>query len=144
PSGRVRLLFLAAAENDSLFLSRHRESGMGADLDGATVLLIRDAVYPRVRSGVRIAGARSGTGPIWIDHLQIHGAHPAVRCRVDLYPGDHHHTDPRHTDLDSTSAADVCALRELHLGRMAHEVPRVEASCLLMAAMKQITNTCSA
>src|SRR5437879_11929927 len=112
---------------------------MGADLDGATVLLIRDAVYPRVRSGVRIAGGRSGTGPIWIDHLQIHGAHPAVRCRVDLYPRDHHHPDPRHSDFYRTGAADASASRELHLHRMPYGEPPVETDWSLLSSLFRIT-----
>src|SRR5439155_9089168 len=81
-SWSVRLLFLAVAENDSVFLSRYREPGMGANLDGVAVLFFRDAVHYWIRSGIRIAGGRAGTGQIRIDHLQIHGAHPAVRSGV--------------------------------------------------------------
>ena len=117
---------------------------MGANLDGAAVLFFRDAVHYWIRSGIRIAGGRAGTGQIWIDHLQIHGAHPAVRSGVDLYPGDHHYTDPRHSDLDRTGASDVSALRELHLDRLAHGAPPVETDCRPIACIIRITSFCSA
>src|SRR5262249_873739 len=122
----VRLLFLAAAENDCLFLSRHREPGMGADVDRAAGLFFRDAVPYRIRFGVGIASGRAGTGQIWIDHLQIHGAHPAIRSGADLHYGDNHYTHAGHFDLDRTGAADVSALRELYLDRLAHGAPPVE------------------
>ncbi len=46
------LLFLVAAKNNSLFLSRHRIARMGADVDGAAVLLVRDAIHHRIWSGL--------------------------------------------------------------------------------------------
>ena len=49
---RAGLLFLVAAENDSFFLSRHRIARLGADVDGAAVLLVRDAIHYRIWSGV--------------------------------------------------------------------------------------------
>ena len=42
---RAGLLFLVAAENDSLFLSRHRIARLGADVDGAAILFFRDAIH---------------------------------------------------------------------------------------------------
>ncbi len=83
---------------------------MGAHLDRATVLFVRDSIHPRVRVGVRIASRRPGAGPIWIDHLQIHGAHPPIRGRADLYSGDDHHADARHPDVDRNGAADGSTL----------------------------------
>src|SRR5262245_36230376 len=50
--GRVGLLFLVAAENDSFFLSRHSIARLGADVDGATVLLVCDAIHDWIWSGV--------------------------------------------------------------------------------------------
>src|SRR5205823_14829116 len=61
PSWRNGLLFLVAAKNDALFLSRHRESGLGAHLDCATVLFFRHAIYHRLRSRFRIAVGGLGT-----------------------------------------------------------------------------------
>ncbi len=45
------LLYLVVAQNDSLFLSRHRVARLGAHLDRATVLFFCDAIYARVRVG---------------------------------------------------------------------------------------------
>ena len=47
----IGLLFLVVAQNDSLFLSRHRVARMGAHLDGATILFLRNALYDRLRVG---------------------------------------------------------------------------------------------
>ncbi len=49
---RLGVLFLVAAQNDSLFLSRHRIAWLGAHLDCAAVLLLRDAIHDRLRLGV--------------------------------------------------------------------------------------------
>src|SRR5205823_7034670 len=89
------LLFLVVAQDDSLFLPRHTVAWLGADLDGTTVLFVRDTIHHRFRVGFRIAGSRPGAGSIWINHLQIYGAHPAVRRRPDFCPGHHHHADAR-------------------------------------------------
>ena len=107
---RDDLLFLVVAQNDSLFLPRHTVAWLGADLDGTTVLFVRDTIHHRFRVGFRIAGSRPGAGSIWINHLQIYGAHPAVRRRPDFCPGHHHHADARHPDFDRIGAADVSPL----------------------------------
>jgi len=104
------LLFLVAAEDDPFFLSRHRVPRLGAHLDGATILFFCDAIYDRLRAGLRIASGSAGAGPIWIDYLQVHGAHTALRRGVDLYSGDDHHADTRHSDLGRDGAPDVSAL----------------------------------
>ena len=44
-SWRVGLLFLVAAQNDSLFLSRHAIARLGAHVDCAAVLFLRDAIH---------------------------------------------------------------------------------------------------
>ena len=49
---RAHLLFLALAENDSLFLSRHAIAGLGADVDGAAILLLCDPLHDRLRAGL--------------------------------------------------------------------------------------------
>src|SRR5438067_6693450 len=113
-------------------------------MDGATVLFFRDAVYNRLWSGVRAASSRPGAGSIWIDHLQIHGAHPAVCLRPHLYPGDHHHTHAGHLDIGRSGAANVPALRKLHLDCMAHGAPPPKTDCRLIACTIRVTNFSSA
>ena len=49
PSRRDGLLFLVAAQNDSLFLSRHGVAWLGPYLDGATVLFFCDTIHHRFR-----------------------------------------------------------------------------------------------
>ena len=117
---------------------------MGADLDSATVLFLCDAVHDWVRSGVRIASGRSGAGPIWLDHLQVHGPHPAVRSSADLYSGDHHHAYARHPDIGRNGAAHVSALRKLHLDCVAYGAPPPETDRHLIACTTRLTNFFSA
>jgi len=74
------------------------------------LFFFRDSIHPRVRVGVRIASGSSGAGPVWLDHLQVHGAHPAVRRCADLCPGNRRHADARHPDLDRNGTADGFAL----------------------------------
>ena len=83
---------------------------LGAHLDRATVLFFRNAVHDRLRAGFRIASGSAGARSIWIDYLQVHGAHTTLRRRPDLYSGDDHHADTRHSDLDRAGASDVSAL----------------------------------
>src|SRR5438093_969334 len=135
----VGLLFLVAAENHSLFLSRHAVARLGADMDGAAVLLVRDAIHDRLRPGFRIAGRRPRSGPVWISNLQIHGAHSSVRDRAHLYPGDHHHAHARHSDLDRAGAADVSAVRKLHLDCVADGAPCTETDRQLIACNIRLT-----
>ncbi len=71
-------------------------------------------------------------GSIWIDYLQIHGAHTTVRRCADLYSGDDHHADTRHSDLDRDGAPDVLALRKLYLDCMANGAPQVPNFCRFM------------
>src|SRR4029453_8482644 len=118
PSRCDRLLFLVAAEDDPFFLSRHRVTRLGAHLDGATILFLCDAIYDRLRAGFRITSGSAGAGSIWIDHLQVHGAHTTLRGGADLYSGDDHHADTRYSDLDRDGAPDVSALLKLHLDCM--------------------------
>jgi len=132
----VRLLFLVAAEDDSFFLSRHRVTRVGAHLDRATILFFRNSVHDRLRVGFRIASGGAGPGSIWIDHLQIHGAHTTLRCRADFYSGDDHHADTRHSDLDRDGAPDVPALRKLHLDCMANGAPQVRKFRCFMTAFE--------
>src|SRR5207244_6571236 len=61
----VGLLFLVATENDSLFLSRHRIARLGAHVDSAAILFIRDAVHDRLRPGFRIAVGGPRSGLVW-------------------------------------------------------------------------------
>src|SRR5438094_1433635 len=123
PSRRNGLLFLVAAQNDSLFLSRHREAGLGAHLDRATILFFRHAIYHRLWSRIRIAGGGPGARSIWIDHLPFHGAHPALRRRAHFYPGYDHYPDAGYLDLDRIGAPDVSALRKLHLDCLDNGAP---------------------
>jgi Tat protein translocase TatC len=92
------------------FLSRHRVARLGTHLDGATILFLCDAIYNRFRVGFRIASGSAGLGSIWFDYLQVHGAHTTLRCRADIYSGDDHHADTRHSDLGRDGAPDVPAL----------------------------------
>ena len=106
----MRLLFLVATKDDSFFLSRHRIARLGTHLDGATILFLCDAIYDRLRAGLRITSGSAGAGSIWIDYLQIHGTHTALRRGANLYSGDDHHADTRHSDLGRDGAPDVSAL----------------------------------
>jgi len=116
----VCLLFLVIAENDSVFLSRHRVARLGANLDCAAVLFFCDAIHDRFWSRVRTASRGFGARAIRIDYLSIHGAHPAVRCRAHFYPGDDHHADAGHSNVDRDGSSHVFALRKLHLDCVAH------------------------
>jgi len=92
------------------FLSRNRITRLGAHLDGATILFLCDTIYDRLRAGFRITSGSAGAGSIWIDYLQVHGAHTALRRGADLCSGDDHHADTRHSDLGRDGAPDVSAL----------------------------------
>ena len=48
---RACLLFLALAENDSVFLPRHPVARLGSDLDGAAILFFRNPLHHWLRSG---------------------------------------------------------------------------------------------
>ena len=48
--GVAWLLFLAAAENDSLFLPRHPIVRLDTDVDGAAILFLRDPLCPWLRA----------------------------------------------------------------------------------------------
>jgi leader peptidase (prepilin peptidase) / N-methyltransferase len=128
----IRLLFLVVAQNDSLLLSRHRVAWLGAHLDGATILFLCDALHDRLRTGFRIAGGSVGSGSIWIDYLQVHGAHTALRCGADLYSCDNHNAHAGHPDLDRDGASDVPAVRKLHLDCMVNGAPQRTINCRII------------
>src|ERR1043166_3185843 len=109
-SWRVGLLFLAAAEDDSLLLSRHGVAWLDADVDGAAILFFCDAVHDRLWPRLRTAGRRLGAGAFWAGHLPVHGAHPTVRDRAHLHSRDDHHTDARRAYARGDGVADVFAL----------------------------------
>ena len=82
----------------------------------------------------------TGAGSIWTGDVQIHGAHPAVCRRPHLYPRDHHHAHARHFDIGRTGAADVPALRKLHLDCVAYGAPPPKTDRRLIACIIRFTN----
>jgi leader peptidase (prepilin peptidase)/N-methyltransferase len=128
----IRLLFLAVAQNDSLFLPRHRVARLGAHLDGATILFLRNALHDRLRAGFRIAGGSPGAGSIWNDYVQVYGAHTALCRGTDLYSGDNHHAHTRHPDSDRIGAPDVSAVRKLHLDCVVNGAPQRAINCRII------------
>src|ERR1043166_8187251 len=61
---------------------------------------------------------RYGSGALWLDHLQIHGPHPALRNRPHLHSCHHHHGNARHPDPAGDEFTHVPPLRKLHLDRV--------------------------
>src|SRR6266480_6087987 len=110
PSRCDSLLFLVATEDDSFFLSRYRVTRLVPHLDRATILFLCDPLYDRLRTSFRTTSGGAGAGSIWIDYLQVHGAHTPLCRGADLYSGDDHYADTRHSDFDRDGAPDVSAL----------------------------------
>src|SRR5260370_18888190 len=143
-SWRAGLLLLVIAKDDSLFLPRYAVAWLGANLDGAAILFLFDAIYDRLRSGLRVAGGGFSPRALRLDHLQVYGAHQALRDRAHFYPGDNHHADAGHPDVDRDGAPDVSALRKLHLDCLDHGAPQIEIDRLLIAWTIRFTNISSA
>src|SRR4030095_15344496 len=113
---------------------------MGAHLDCAAVLFFRDAIYDWFWSRLRITGCGAGTGPIWFDNLQVHGAHPTVRRGADLYSGDDHHAHARHSHSDRDGSAHVSIVRKLYLDCVADGASSAEANRGVIACISPLTN----
>src|SRR6266540_2448030 len=104
------------------------------------LFFFRDTLHARLRPGVRIAGGGSGAGPVWINHLQVYGAHPAVCRRPHLYSGDDYYAHAGHSDIGRDGAADVPALRKLHLDCLAHGAPPSKTDRRVIACTIRFTN----
>jgi len=72
----------------------------------------------------RITGRGFSPRAFRIDHLQVHGAHPALRHSAYLYPGDDHHADAGHLDVGCNGTSHVSPLRKLHLDCVVHGTPQ--------------------
>jgi len=79
-------------------------------LDSPTVLFFCDSIHDRFRPRFRIAGRGFGSRALRLGHLQIHGAHAAVRDRAHFYPGYNHYADAGYPDVDRDGTPHVFAL----------------------------------
>ena len=111
PSRCDRLLFLVVAEDDSFFFRDTESLGWAPTWTVQQYYSFVTRFTTRFRVGFRIASGSAGPGSIWIDYLQVHGAHTTLRCRADIYSGDDHHADTRHSDL-GRDGAPMCLLYE--------------------------------
>ncbi len=96
---------------------------MGADVDGAEYYSFVTRFIIGFGLAFELPSRRAGAGPIRIDHVPIHGAHPSLCHRAHLYSGNNHHADPGYPDFGRHGAADVSAIRRAASDRMAHGAP---------------------
>jgi len=91
------------------FATPNRSAGPPPGQCSSIILLRRDS--RSFWSCFRITGRGFSPRAFRIDHLQVHGAHPALRHSAYLYPGDDHHADAGHLDV-GCNGLPMCLLYE--------------------------------